>query len=210
MRDADCALQARFRVTRSSCSMRSSIIPTGTVVAVSPTQPSCTTPMSSFTISPYWIRRWLPMPCTISSLSEMQMLPGKNAMPEPIAEKRALHAGLLHEIGRGLVDFLRRNPGPNEFAHAIENIARRAAGQPHFFDFPSVLDRDHAALLSSIKSRNIRENRFAIAIAIDPMQDRALFIKRSPSGCVFVLNSCSRFCKTDSHHRCDANNGPSQ
>ena len=36
-----------------------------------------TTPMSSFTMSPYWIRRALPIPWTISSLSEMQMFPGK-------------------------------------------------------------------------------------------------------------------------------------
>jgi len=47
------------------------------VVAVSPTQPRRTMPMSSLTMSPYWTRRAPPMPCTISSLTEMQMLPGK-------------------------------------------------------------------------------------------------------------------------------------
>ncbi len=59
---------------------------------------------------------------------------GKNAMPESIAQKRTLHACLLHEIGRGLVHFLRRNSGPNQFAHPIENLARRAACLPHLFD----------------------------------------------------------------------------
>ena len=33
----------------------------------------------------------------------------ENAMTKAIPEKRALHTGILHEIGGGLVDFLRRN-----------------------------------------------------------------------------------------------------
>ena len=74
----------------------------------------------------------------------MQMFPGKNAMPDPVAEKRAPHAGFLHEIGRGLVHFLRRNAGPDQLAHPIENLAGRAAGLPHFFDLFSALDRNHA------------------------------------------------------------------
>ena len=53
------------------------MIPTGTVLAVSPTQPSLNTPMSSLTMSPYWMRRAPPMPWTTSSLTQMQMLPGK-------------------------------------------------------------------------------------------------------------------------------------
>ena len=89
-------------------------------------------------------------------------IPGENAMPDPITEESALHAGFLHEIGRGLVHFLRRNAGANQILHPIENLAGRAAGAPHFFDFLCALDRNHAdcSINREISPKTASRSRF--------------------------------------------------
>lgn len=53
-----------------------STMPTGTVMALSPCQPSTMAPTSRLTMSPFWMRRGPPLPCTTSSLMEMQSWPG--------------------------------------------------------------------------------------------------------------------------------------
>src|SRR6266404_266509 len=78
----------------------------------------------------------------------------KNAVPEPITEKRALHASFVHEIGGRVIHLFRRNAGANHFTDSIENVARAAARLPHLFDFLHALNRNHAGTLSSI-SREI-------------------------------------------------------
>src|SRR5262249_60822361 len=75
---------------------------------------------------------------------------GKNAVPEPIAQKGTFHAGVAHEIRGCLIHFLRCNSRANQVAHPIEDITRRAACLPHLFDLPRILYRNHFAVLSSI------------------------------------------------------------
>src|SRR6185369_7272946 len=74
----------------------------------------------------------------------------KNAVPEPITKKGALHTRVTHKIRSRLVHFLGCDSRANQIADSVEDVACRAASQPHLFDFPGVLDRNHFALLSSI------------------------------------------------------------
>src|SRR5690349_2945499 len=77
-------------------------------------------------------------------------VPGENAMPQAITKKGAFYAGIVHEICGCLIHFLRRDSGTNEVAYAVQYVAGCAAGLPHLFDFPGVLDWNHFAVLSSI------------------------------------------------------------
>jgi hypothetical protein len=76
---------------------------------------------------------------------------------EPIPEKGAFDPGLLHKNGGRFIDLFRGDARPNKVAYTIQNIARGAAGLPHFFDFSGAFDRNHAELLLSI-SREISAN----------------------------------------------------
>src|SRR5205085_12410065 len=84
-------------------------------------------------------------------------VPRKNAMAQPIAEKRALYLRVSHEISGRFIYFLRRDSGTNQFAHPVENVARRATRLPHLLNFFCALDWNHAGTFSSIK-RDISVN----------------------------------------------------
>src|SRR6476661_2274334 len=77
-------------------------------------------------------------------------VPGENAMPQPITEKRTFYPSIPHEVRSFLINFLRRNSGANQIAHTVKYLAGGAARLPHFLYFLRVFDRDHSAVLSSI------------------------------------------------------------
>ena len=68
-------------VTRISSSASSGTSPTAIVTAASPCQPSTIAPQSIETMSPSAITRSPGMPCTISSLTETQMVAGNGGWP---------------------------------------------------------------------------------------------------------------------------------
>jgi len=63
-------------VTRISSTTSSGTAPSATVIAASPCQPSTMAPQSIETTSPSASTRSPGMPCTTSSLTEVQMVPG--------------------------------------------------------------------------------------------------------------------------------------
>ena len=73
--------RSRRRARPSSCRAAAAIprrsLPTGIVIAASPCQPSMIAPQSIDTMSPSSITRSPGMPCTITSLGEMQATAGK-------------------------------------------------------------------------------------------------------------------------------------
>src|SRR4029077_18463822 len=77
-------------------------------------------------------------------------VPGKDAMPQAITQKGAFYAGVAHEVRGCLIHFLGCNSRANQIADPVEYVARCATCLPHLLDFPSVLDRNHFAVLSSI------------------------------------------------------------
>src|SRR5580704_18425476 len=105
-----------FSVTSNNLCTSSETSPIGTVAAVSPTKPLRITPISSLTRSPYWIRRWLPIPWTTSSLSDIQILPGnflypRKALRQPasaINRAAARSTSLVVIPGQSIVDISSR------------------------------------------------------------------------------------------------------
>jgi hypothetical protein len=75
---------------------------------------------------------------------------GKDAVPQPITQKGAFYAGVTHEVRGCLICFFGCNSRANQIADPVEYVARCAACLPHLLDFPSVLDGNHFAVLSSI------------------------------------------------------------
>ncbi len=112
--------------------------PTGMVVAVSPIQPRSRMPMSSLTMSPYWMRRAPPMPWTTSSFTEMQMWPGKPRRPR----NGLLPPRWAMKPRRELVDLARGNAGNDGERNFLKNFPRRAATDAHAFDIGGRLDGD--------------------------------------------------------------------
>ena len=68
-------------VTRISSRASAGDRPTATVVAASPCQPSTIAPQSMETMSPSRTTRSPGMPCTTSSLTEMQVVAGNGGWP---------------------------------------------------------------------------------------------------------------------------------
>src|SRR4030095_117380 len=88
---------------------------------------------------------------------------GENSMPQPIPQKRAPPPGALHQIRGCLIDLFGRNPRPDQLAHPIENIACRAAGDPHLVDLPSRLYRNHrtrSSIKAEISANTVSRSRF--------------------------------------------------
>src|SRR5215471_15166613 len=54
-------------------------------------------------------------------------MPGKNAMPQAIAQKRALYTRVAHEISGCLIYFLGCNSRANQIADSVKDVARGAA-----------------------------------------------------------------------------------
>src|SRR5262249_16447461 len=77
-------------------------------------------------------------------------VPGENAVPQTITQKRAPYAGVAHKVRGCLIYFLGCNSRPDQITDSVEDVARGAACLPHLLDFPGVLDRNHCAVLSSI------------------------------------------------------------
>src|SRR5262245_10296864 len=99
-------------------------------------------------------------------------VPGENAVPQTITQKRALDARVAHEVRGCLIYFLGCNSRANQIADSVEDVASGAACLPHLLDFPGVLDRNHCAILSSINfeisAKTASRSRFpAIRCKID-------------------------------------------
>jgi hypothetical protein len=71
------AASSEARVVSTRRCDSSLIVPTGIVIAASACQPSTMAPQSTETMSPSSITRSSGMPCTITSLGEMQATAGK-------------------------------------------------------------------------------------------------------------------------------------
>ncbi len=109
-----------------------SMTPTGMVVAVSPTQPLTMTPMSSFTMSPYWMRRRAADAVHDLVIDGDADIAGEAA----VIEEGALRIGLAHEGGGGAIHLAGGDAGLDEGAGALEDLAGDAAGECAFFRLP--------------------------------------------------------------------------
>src|SRR5262249_24472796 len=136
-------------------------------------------------------------------------VPGKDAVSQPITEKRAFYPGVAHKVRGCLIYFFGCNSRTNQIADSIEYVACGATCLPHLFDFPGVLDRDHFAVLSSINfemsAKTASRSRLpSIRCKMDT------FLYKAPSGSVLVWNSCKRVCNTPKSSSLRRSKRPSQ
>ena len=74
-------------------------------------------------MSPYWIRRCAPDAVHDFVVQRNADVAWKDAMPKAITEKSAFHAGGLHQVRGGFVDFLGRNSRAHQVARLLQRIS---------------------------------------------------------------------------------------
>ena len=107
----------------------------GWVTAASPHQPLSLQPVSMLTMSPSTSFRRPGMPCTTSSLIEIQVTAGKGTLPgTPLNSGTA--ASLVKKILHGGIDLGGGHPGPKHERGQLMRLPDQQPGLAHQGDFP--------------------------------------------------------------------------